>query len=266
MDHVAVRNDSEPDIMHALLEAIYATQTVTDGKAQYSALNAKGHPTYIDRAEGALLQRAIAAVRPTTTLEIGMAYGVSTLFMCEALAELPHRCTHIAIDPYQNTKWHGIGLRNATDAGFAGLLQFFEERSEFCLPRLVQEGTTIQVALIDGLHRFAQCALEFYFIDRMLPVGGTVIFDDVDWPAIRRVVRLALSDGTYEVTDHTGPKAGRRSLLGWVRKALTHVPHAEKLLRQDFIVRDHELGIRGTCVALKKISPERRKRREYPEF
>jgi predicted O-methyltransferase YrrM len=252
--------------MHALLEAIYTTQTVTDGKAQYSALNPEGHPTYIDRAEGALLQRAIAAVRPTTTLEIGMAYGVSTLFMCEALAELPHRCTHIAIDPYQNTKWHGIGLRNASDAGFAELLRFFEERSEFCLPRLVQEGTTIQVALIDGRHLFEQCALEFYFIDRMLPVGGTVIFDDVDWPAIRRVVRLAMSYGTYEVTDHTGPKAGRRSLLGRVRKALTQVPHAEKLLRPDFIVRDHELGIRGTCVALKKISPERRKYREYREF
>jgi predicted O-methyltransferase YrrM len=252
--------------MHALLEAIYTSQTVTDGKARYSALNADGHPTYIDRAEGALLQRAIAAVRPTTTLEIGMAYGVSTLFICEALAELPHRATHIAIDPHQSTKWHGIGLRNASDAGFAGLLRFFEERSEFCLPRLLQEGTTVQVALIDGLHIFEQCALEFYFIDRMLPVGGTVIFDDVDWPAIRRVVRLVMSYGTYEVADHTGPKAGRRGLLGRARKALTQVPHAEKLLRPDFITRDHELGIRGTCVALRKISAERRKHGEYREF
>ena len=252
--------------MHPLLESIYATHTVTDGTNQYSALNAKGQPTYIARTEGALLQRTIAAVRPTTTLEVGMAFGISTLFICEALAGLPHAATHIAIDPNQSTKWHGIGVRNVHSAGFGDKLRFFEERSEFCLPRLLQERTSVQVAFIDGLHHFEQCALEFFYIDRMLPVGGVVIFDDVDWPAIRTVVRLVLSRRTYEVIDHNGEGARRTTLLGRARKALRLLPRAEQLLRPDVLVRDWDLGIRGSCVALKKTSAEGVKHGEFRPF
>jgi cephalosporin hydroxylase len=66
--------------MHPILEEIYATKTVTDGVSTYSALNPRTQrATYMEPAEGASLQRMIAAVRPTTTLEIGMAYGVSCL-------------------------------------------------------------------------------------------------------------------------------------------------------------------------------------------
>ena len=123
--------------MHPLLEEIYATKTVTDDAATYSGLNALNQrPTYMDPAEGALLQRMIAAVRPTTTLEIGMGYGVSSLFLCEALSQLPHRATHIVMDPLQRQMWRNIGLRNIRAAGYADLVRFFEEPSEYCLPRL----------------------------------------------------------------------------------------------------------------------------------
>ena len=252
--------------MHPLLEAIYATRTVTDGTNQYSALSPQGQPTYIDRTEGALLQRTIAAVRPTTTLEVGMAYGISTMFICEALADLPHAASHIAIDPNQSTKWHGIGVRNVQTAGYGDKLRFFEERSEFCLPRLLEERTAIQVAFIDGLHHFEQCALEFFYIDRMIPVGGVVIFDDVDWPAIRTVVRLVLSRGTYQVIDHNGSGVRPRTLLGRATSVLTRLPHAERLLRRDVLVRDWDLGIRGSCVALKKTSDEGVKHGEFRPF
>ena len=104
--------------MHPILQDIYATRTVTDGTATYSAVNpVSGRPTYMDAAEGALLQRTIAAVRPTATLEIGMAYGVSSLFMCEALAALPHPTTHTVIDPLQGRQWRNIGLRTVRAAG-----------------------------------------------------------------------------------------------------------------------------------------------------
>src|SRR5919109_1509566 len=171
--------------MHPIVEQIYATKTVSDGTTTYSALNEQGQPTYMDRAEGELLQRVIADVQPTSTLEVGMAYGVSTVFICEALAKLPSSAAHIAIDPYQHEKWRGIGMHNVAAAGFGTLVTLLEERSELCLPRLLQERREIQMALIDGLHVFEQCALEFYYIDRLLPVGGVVVFDDVDWPPIR---------------------------------------------------------------------------------
>jgi predicted O-methyltransferase YrrM len=241
--------------MNTILEQIYATKTVTDGTATYSALNpVSGKPTYMDAAEGALLQRMIAAARPTTTLEIGMAYGVSSLFMCEALAALPHATTHIVIDPFQARQWRNIGLRNVRAAGYGDLLRFFEEPSEYCLPRLAQQNTQVQVALVDGVHTFDQSTLEFYYIDRMLPVGGVVIFDDVYWPAIRRTVRYVLSHGTYEVRDHTGPRHGPGGMLGRARRAVGGYPSVQRLLNRDLLVPDWDLGISGSCVALVKTA------------
>jgi predicted O-methyltransferase YrrM len=256
--------------MHPILERIYATKTVTDGTATYSALNPRSQkPTYMDAAEGALLQRMIAAVRPTTSLEIGMAYGVSTLFICEALAQLPHPATHIVMDPLQRQMWRNIGLHNVRAAGYGDLVHFLEEPSEYCLPRLLQQGTQVQVALIDGVHTFDQCVLEFYYIDRMLPVGGVVIFDDVTWRAIRRAVRYVLSHGTYAVRAHTGPAHKGRTVFGRVRRALGQLALTQRLLNRDLLVPDWDLGMSGSCVALVKTelqSPTYGDDRRFNEF
>jgi len=251
----APAQDPSRSRMHPILEEIYVTKTVTDGTSTYSALNPESQkPTYMDRAEGALLQRMIAEVRPTTSLEIGMAYGVSSLFMCEALSQLQHSATHIVMDPFQAPMWRNIGLRNVRAAGYGDLLRFFEERSEYCLPRLLQQGTQVQVALIDGVHTFDQCALEFYYIDRMLPVGGVIIFDDVDWPAIRRAVRYVLSHGTYAVRDHTGPAYKGGTVFGRARRALGQRALARRLLSHDLLTPDWDLGFGGSCVAVIKTA------------
>jgi hypothetical protein len=220
--------------MHPILEEIYATQTVTDGTSTYSALNPKnGRPTYMD------------------------AYGVSSLFICEALAMLPHEATHIVMDPLQGRQWRNIGLRNLRAAGYSDRISFFEEPSEYCLPRLVQQGTRVQFALVDGIHTFDQCALEFYYIDRLLPVGGVIVFDDVRWRAVRRALRYVLSHGTYKVKDHTGaPLANRTTVYGRVRRAVGRVEAARRLLNRDLLVPDWELGITGSCVALQKVSEQ----------
>jgi predicted O-methyltransferase YrrM len=256
--------------MHPILEEIYVTKTVTDGTSTYSALNPDNQkPTYMDRAEGALLQRMIAEVRPTTTLEIGMAYGVSSLFICEALSHLQHRATHIVMDPFQGQMWRNIGLRNVRTAGYGEMLRFFAERSEYCLPRLLQQGTQVQVALIDGVHTFDQCALEFYYIDRMLPVGGVIIFDDVSWPAVRRAVRYVLSHGTYVVRDHTGPAPKGVTVFGRIRRALGQSALARILLSRDLLVPDWDVGIAGSCVAVIKTalqSPTYGDDRRFNEF
>src|SRR5687768_6590757 len=126
--------------MVALLEDIYETKTVTDGEQTYSALNPAGLPTFIDREEGELLRRLVAKVSPKVSLEVGFAYGVSTLYVCDALSKLPHVARHIVLDPFQRTKWHGVGLHNVEAAGFSHLIQFVEARSELALPELLNDG------------------------------------------------------------------------------------------------------------------------------
>jgi predicted O-methyltransferase YrrM len=251
--------------VNAIIDTIYATQQVTDGQRSFSALNAEGLPTYVDREEGALLQRVIRRIRPSTTLEVGMAYGVSTLFICEALVALEQPVRHMAIDPFQRDRWHGVGVHNVARAGFAPVVELIEERSETCLPRLLAQNVRIQFALIDGLHTFEQCALEFYYLDRLLDVGGAIVFDDADWRAINRVIRLALSYGTYAVLDRTAAERGV-SLLGRGRRLAARLPGSASILRRDLLQRDWDLGIAASCVALRKIGDAERGNGYWRDF
>ena len=105
----------------------------------------------IDEPIGLLLQKLIAEKRPSVTMEIGLAYGLSTLFICEALASVGGK-RHIAIDAFQSSIWGGIGLHHVRTAGYGNLLELREELSQDALPRLVAEGVKVDLAYIDGTH------------------------------------------------------------------------------------------------------------------
>jgi predicted O-methyltransferase YrrM len=257
---------AEEEVMVAVLEEIYQSQTVTDGEQTYSALNSAGLPTFMDRKEGELLSRMVERVKPTTSLEVGFAYGISTLFICEALEKLSRPARHIVIDPFQRTKWHCVGLHNVQTAGFSHLIDFVEECSEFALAQLLRDGTQLDFALIDGLHTFEQCMIEFFYIDRMLNVNGILVFDDADWPCINRVIRVALSYGNYRPVDQVGAPGSRRSLTGSLRTFLRRIPRSDELLRRDLLYRSWDLGVAGTCVALQKTANHERGNGWYRDF
>lgn len=248
--------------MNSVLERILETQQVSDGirNLPLSHPDFPNLPVAVTEAEGALLQRVIADVRPTTSVEIGCAYGVSTLYMCEALMSLPDAPRrHIVIDPFQSTQWRGIGVRNVLHAGFAALLDFREQRSELALPELMRDGVSIQLALVDGWHTFDQVMIEFYYLNRMLEVGGVILFDDADRRSVNRVIRHALTYAAYRVyaTDESGMPS-RYSALGRLRRALAAVPAAGTFVRPDVLHRDWDLGIFGSCVAIQKIASDER--------
>src|SRR6516162_8795951 len=59
---------------------------------------------YIPREQGDYLYSMVREIRPATSLEVGMANGLSTLFIAQALAENGNG-RHIAIDPFQHGDW-----------------------------------------------------------------------------------------------------------------------------------------------------------------
>jgi predicted O-methyltransferase YrrM len=253
--------------MNAVLREILATNSVSDGTStlplrhpDFPSLN-----VHMDEAEGALLAEIVRLTDPSISLEIGLAYGISTLHICEALAGLDHPARHIVMDPFQSTQWRGIGLANLARAGFDALVEFHETRSELLLPVLVARGTTIDFALVDGWHTFDQVMVEFYYIDRLLRVGGVVVFDDADRPSVNRVIRYALNYPGYEAF-RTNRPAGRRTLRGVIRRGLGRLPGAKRLLRPDVVSRDWDLGIFGSCVALRKTAAVSRSSGWYRDF
>jgi predicted O-methyltransferase YrrM len=63
--------------------------------------------TYISREQGMWLYNLCREAKPKTSLEIGLAYGFSTLYFLAAIREngVGH---HTSVDPFQG-HFHGIG-------------------------------------------------------------------------------------------------------------------------------------------------------------
>ena len=86
---------------------------------------------------GHLLQRMIREQKPKVSIEVGLANGVSALFLCEALTEV-EASKHYVIDPNQSSQWNSIGIQNLERAGYGGLIELREEPSYLALPTLLR--------------------------------------------------------------------------------------------------------------------------------
>lgn len=186
--------------MNAVIESIYETGRVVlaDGR------EVNPFPVAIKRAEGEMLYRLVREVKPAATLEVGMAWGLSAMFICQGLQDNDRGGTgrggHTAIDPFQG-KFHYAGVENVRRAGLGGRLTFVEELSQTALARMVTEGKRFEVVFIDGGHLFDLAFVDFFFADQMVPVGGYLVFDDLWMPAVRKVLRFILRNRGYVIAE-----------------------------------------------------------------
>ncbi len=97
-------------------------------------------PVAASVAEGEDLRDWVVRERATRTIEIGLGYGISALFVCEGLmAGSRGAPAHVAIDPYQATRFADLGLQLLDEAGVADLVELHLEESQIVLPRLLAE-------------------------------------------------------------------------------------------------------------------------------
>ncbi|HEY3637404.1 MAG TPA: class I SAM-dependent methyltransferase [Rhizomicrobium sp.] len=203
--------------------------------------------------EGELIDRVFRAVAPDVSLEIGCAYGVSTLFACDALAANGKAAKHIVVDPFQYQNWSNIGRSNIARAGYEHFVEFLQQRSEFALPALAAAGTCVQAAIIDGYHTFDHTLVDFFYVNRMLGVGGIVIIDDTDLPAVSRVVEHILTYPAYEIFTIAAPP-GASAIT---KRTKNHRTFALPFRRK----RRHP-----TCMALRKIAKDDRAWNWHADF
>jgi len=172
-----------------LIDQTYASGRVTGRSGRVHELHSA-----IDREKGEFL-RSIVANHPqiVRTLEVGCAYGLSSLFICSELAKRVG-ASHTIIDPFQNTDWDGVGTLNLDNAGIE-FYRFIEDLSEFALPDLLRETEgSFDLIFVDGFHTFDQSLLDCYYATRLLRIGGVLVLDDV---ALLPVGRAALYFQSY---------------------------------------------------------------------
>ncbi len=150
-------------------------------------------PIAVSAAEGGALRDWVVRERATRTVEVGLAYAVSALHVCEGLlknGDLAAR--HLAIDPFQATRFSGCGLQFLEEAGVAGMVEHIAERSELVLPRLLDEGRAFDLGFVDGDHRFDGVFVDLFYLGRLVRPGGVVFLDDYQLPAVERATSFFL--------------------------------------------------------------------------
>lgn len=264
--------------MNPFLEEIYATNQISTPEGGSASI--AGESIDIDEAE--LLSKLVRELQPTVTLEVGLAFGVSALAICDAHPKTTSN-RHIVIDPYQNDqpRWAGIGLHNLRKAGFESLIEFHETHSYRALPQIEATGQVVEVAFIDGWHTFDFVLVDFFYIDKMLCEGGIVIFDDADWPSIRRVIRYVVSNLHYSVyktlPPHLITKSNKRrvyeafiNLGSSVLKGVGRIPGLKKPIARGFggelLGIDRKYGLDGSFIALRKEKEKKRMSDHHIDF
>ncbi|HUO99692.1 MAG TPA: class I SAM-dependent methyltransferase [Rhizomicrobium sp.] len=145
------------------------------------------------------LYETLLSEAPVSVIEIGMAFGASSLAILAALAELnAPNSGLISVDPKQTERWDRSGALAVERAGYSKWHTLIEEADYEALPALLRQGKRFQFGYIDGWHTFDYTLLDFFYIDRMLDVGGIAAFNDCSWPAVDKVLRFVVSHRKYE--------------------------------------------------------------------
>ena len=163
--------------------------------------------SHIPTDEGRFLEHIVSDLKPEVSLEIGLAYAISTLFICKGL-EAVRKPRHIVIDPnqfksspLQQVSFEGVGLLNLRRAGYEHMIEFHDAPSYLALPMLVRSDVKIDFAFIDGWHTFDFASLDFFYVDLLLRPGGIVVIDDTHFPSVWKLCRYIVKNRAYKVVE-----------------------------------------------------------------
>ncbi|MEI6450103.1 MAG: class I SAM-dependent methyltransferase [Actinomycetes bacterium] len=192
IDELSPLGDRYRDVLLSMYDG--APQRGADGRSY-----AIDGSTRVSLAEGMTLHSLCVTDRVTATLEVGLAYGFSAVFLLAALDRVGGG-THTAIDPFQMTDWHGIGMTHASEltAQSATLTSrsftWIEDRSDRALVDLERAGRTCGLVFIDGYHRFDDVLVDFTLSARMCRSGGLIVLHDMWLDSIKAVASFVRND------------------------------------------------------------------------
>jgi predicted O-methyltransferase YrrM len=163
-------------------------------------------PVAIGAAEGEALGAWVARERATQTIEIGLGYGISALFISGALLSTGEpSARHVVLDPNQAARFADCGLEVLEEAGLMNLIEFHADHSEVLLPRFLAERRTFDLAFVDGNHRFDGVFLDLVYLGRLLRPQGVVFVDDVQLPSVARATSFFVKNLGWTTEEISAP-------------------------------------------------------------
>jgi predicted O-methyltransferase YrrM len=246
-------------MIYPIINEIYESGAVQDKDGNLIPLRGN-----IDQTEGMFLYDLIHQDETIErTLEVGCGFGLSSLFICSALKSRKSP-QHIIIDPYQGENYLGIGILNLERSNVS-FYDFIEEKSEFSLPEILKrEPNSFDLIFIDGFHSYDQVSLDFFYANRLLRIGGYVIFDDCSFASISKVLSYILKFPAYNFHSQVKETSNKKRFLRFFIKILP-----EGILPFLLPLKLHNLINRlkfTSMVAIRKNSEDIRSNKWCSEF
>ena len=168
-------------------------------------------PDSITPDRAAFVESVCSSARPTATLEIGMAWGLSTLGILSTLAESEQRFSpHVVIDPWQTRSYRQAALLSLRRAAAEALIEMHHQTSVAVLPKLL--GRTFDFVFVDGAHHYSAVFCDLWLLHPLLRPGSVVVVDDVWFDDVRRACEFAEKNLGYKFLSEY-PRDGDRPLL-----------------------------------------------------
>ena len=165
-------------------------------------------PVAVTPDDGDVVRRWVMREGAAHTIEIGLGYGMSALYICEGLlANGRADVRHLVIDPFQGSSFADCGLQTLAVAGVTELVEHHAEKSHFVLPQLLRAGRQFDFGFVDGNHRFDAVFVDLYYLGLLVKRGGVIVLDDYDLPGIQRAVAFFVTNLNWTIEE---------AALGWV--------------------------------------------------
>lgn len=210
----------------SLLAQAYNTLKVTDDEGVEREINSQ-----IPRAYSQALTDLVRKEQPKLVVEVGMACGFSSLAILEAL---PQHGKLISIDPYPDHYNH-VGKTLVRRSDRAAAHQLVVEPDYVALPRMIEQGAVVDLAYIDGMHTFDYVALDAFYLDKLVRVGGIIAFNDCGFRSIHKFLKYFVQHRHYQEVD-VGLRPdyrGRNPLVSLVRRITRRSSHDRYFRKLD---------------------------------
>lgn len=151
-----------------------------------------------DAEQSLYLYQMIRGARPRQVLECGFEHGSSTICILQALKDNNFGELY-TIDPLQHSVYNGVGVANVRALNLQERFKYICAPDQFVLPQIMLDGFNCDFAFVDSSHMFDQTIVESYFIDKMLNVGGYLMYDDYSLSSVKSACSFVETNLPYKV-------------------------------------------------------------------
>ncbi len=209
-------------------------------------------PDHRSTMDSAFICNLIAQSEPKQILQVGT--DELTLRLCQANSQLSN--SELTLVDFKKSDEQALSHPDLSDFE-QDCVERLEAPVDEALPDLCFQDRKIDFAIINLSPRFDEVLVAFYYLNKMMNPGATLIITHADNPIMRRLCRHVVRESGYDIKSSIGGEIAKASLSRMFRQRFQQVPalirnQIEKVINPALLSSDEDAGIQGTTLALLK--------------